>query len=929
MSTIDLSRQATDFRKQYAGVRMQQGRVLTDDDFNEAARLEAEALRLTRLESIGPFGSRDSGFLPVNPGTFQGRMTFDLTAGSLELGGLRLELPQDEPFHQQKNWLSFQAPQHAPSPPSGGKGRVDLIWIEAWQQPVSAVEDRELFEVALGGADTTCRMRTMHRVRVMEDVGSGECGAVWRRVCLNWSPQGSLAEDMEYTPLSRLKVSFTEPSSGGSLCSPAQSGGYLGAENQAIRVQAVSASQFTWGLDNAAPLYRAVLMSDNGARIRLRLLTPPKDALHWPLKGQVVELLPWGAALANGERVAETTGHFSGVATSYDPDSQEFTIVQAPPAGFDTAWEQRGDRDEFYAPRVVNDLDQERFVYLRLWNRGDDLTSEPLLPLSAGTLGQTGLSISFQGTPRAGDFWIIAARPAAPEVVTPWSFSRGEGARPQGIRRYRAPLALLTWLPGGGARILDCRPSFRPLTSQTRCCVDLVATPGPGWERIFERIPEKGDAVICFPAGQYPLETTVVVANRGRLRLNGAGPASRIHGIGLNTLLLFKNCDAVDLRDLYCLGGNVAADGLFGTVCCEETRLVSLTRVALRCKGGRERRVACLRVMNPPGSHSARSCRVTIDRCDIYVGHLQTGLLLLNTNQVVLRHSRILPAGTTVERVGKALASRRFRDNLAQSALLLVKEGEPPLADGYRFKIKVRDGQVVQCWIDTAFRTYLKEAVESDKRIPGFRVTQDGQPGQEGFLRIHIMRRLRRVLGSTRARNANAALGEWLNAIDSAARAVIGQGVVVAGREAGQVIVESTVIKNAVQGVHVGVSHAGPNRTGKGADRAGRVIVRQNEIHTLLAAGGPLERHGIFVGNAASVTIADNHLSLERPAGLGHLPVDGIRVFGFLGEMVSIQGNHITGYSTSLRRAQRGREPQDAVRVERDNYHDGAILLLN
>lgn len=929
MSTIDLSRDATDFRKQYAGVRMQQGRVLTDDDFNEAARLDAEALRRTRLETIGPYGSCDNGFLPANVGTFQGRMTFDLGAGSLELGGLRLELPVDEQFHQQKNWLDFDPGTDAPLPPQG-KSRVDLIWIEAWQQPVSAVEDRELFEVALGGPDTSTRIRTMQRVSVMADVGSGDCGEAWRRACLSWSPLGSMAEDMELVPHGRLRVTFTEPTSSASLCSPGVPGGYLGAENQAIRVQAVSATHFTWGLDNAAPLYRAVLSSDGGGtRVRLRLLTPPRDAVHWPLKGQVVELLPWGAALANGERVAESDGHFSRVASSYDPDSQEFTITTAPPAGFDSRWENRTDRGSFYTPCIVNGVDQERFVYLRVWNRGEDLTSPALLPLASGNLGQSGLAVSFLGTPRAGDYWIIAARPSAPDQVTPWSFTRGEGAQPNGIRRYRAPLALVTWLPGGGVRIQDCRPSFRPLTThRTRCCVDLVATPGPGWERIFEGVPHGGDAVICFPAGQYPLETTLVVANRGRLRLNGAGPASRIHGDRLNTLLLFKNCDAVDMRDLYCFGGNVAADGVCGTVGCEDTRLVSLSRVALRCKGGREHRVACLRVMNSPGSHSARSCRVALNDCDIYVGHLQSGLLLLNTHQVHLRHNRILPAGTSVEGVRKALASPRFRDNLAQSALVLIRAGEPALPDDYRHKVRVRDGQSVQFWTDSTFKNYLEEITKNDKKISTYRVSQDGQPGQEGFLRIHLMRRLRRLLGSASARNATPLLGKWLDAIDEEARAVIGQGVVVAGRQAGQVIIESTTIRNAVQGIHVGVSHSSANRTARGADRVGRVVLRQNTIHTLLGAGGPLERHGIFVGNATSVAIADNVLSLERPAGLRHLPVDGIRVFGFLGELVSIQGNHITGYSTSLRQAQRGREPRNAVRVERDNYHDGDIMLL-
>ena len=43
MSSIDLSRQVDESLKHYAGVRMQQGRVLTDDDFNAAASLDAVA----------------------------------------------------------------------------------------------------------------------------------------------------------------------------------------------------------------------------------------------------------------------------------------------------------------------------------------------------------------------------------------------------------------------------------------------------------------------------------------------------------------------------------------------------------------------------------------------------------------------------------------------------------------------------------------------------------------------------------------------------------------------------------------------------------------------------------------------------------------------------------------------------------------------
>ena len=55
MSTIDLSRDATDFKKLYAGVRMQQGRVLDDQTANEQARIIEEDARRTRVDTIGTF----------------------------------------------------------------------------------------------------------------------------------------------------------------------------------------------------------------------------------------------------------------------------------------------------------------------------------------------------------------------------------------------------------------------------------------------------------------------------------------------------------------------------------------------------------------------------------------------------------------------------------------------------------------------------------------------------------------------------------------------------------------------------------------------------------------------------------------------------------------------------------------------------------
>src|SRR6266700_4070773 len=62
MSTPDISRFLRQPQKHYSGVRLQQGRVLTDADFNEAAYLGEAEQRSALLDLIGPKGSPDEGF---------------------------------------------------------------------------------------------------------------------------------------------------------------------------------------------------------------------------------------------------------------------------------------------------------------------------------------------------------------------------------------------------------------------------------------------------------------------------------------------------------------------------------------------------------------------------------------------------------------------------------------------------------------------------------------------------------------------------------------------------------------------------------------------------------------------------------------------------------------------------------------------------
>ena len=198
MSTNDTSRFLFQPRKRYAGVRMQQGRVILDSDWNESARVDDEDTRQTTIDVIGPKGTSDDGFrvdqvearrVDVPGGDSVQSYDFQLGRGSYYLGGLRFETETgNETFLHQEDWPLLNAtPDSLPVAPTleevANGPRYDLVYLEGWEQCVTAVEDRELREAALGGPDTSTRVRRARRVRVATDVGGdGDCLSAFAEV---------------------------------------------------------------------------------------------------------------------------------------------------------------------------------------------------------------------------------------------------------------------------------------------------------------------------------------------------------------------------------------------------------------------------------------------------------------------------------------------------------------------------------------------------------------------------------------------------------------------------------------------------------------------------------------------------------------------------------------------------------------------------
>jgi hypothetical protein len=575
----DISRDAFNPRKHFSGVFMQQGKPLVDDDFNEAWRIINEIDRRTQVDVIGGYGSADDGFKLINWNAAGGIVDFDISDGSIYLGGYRWEMEKAknkqlqsvfETFRLQRDWLQKQ---DLPIPtanelPNGT--RFDLVYLQAWRQPVCAVEDRSLFEVALGGTDTTTRLRNMRRVNIFPNTDSAECAVSWKafREDLKAKQLGTVNSAYECIPNTKLSVSFTTGDPAEDLCTPSITGGYLGAENQAIRVQLVDNGHFTWGFDNAAPLYR-VTIGEN--RTMVTMLTTPRDQYHWPQSGQVVELLAWSAVLPNGEKVAEQSGFLSTVAASYNPDTKTFNLATPLPAGFGEAWKTKD----------IGELNgTDTFFFMRVWNRGSDRSSAPAIPFTVNTpvkLGNTGLQITIAPKDTtlpvdliAEDHWIIGARPETPDQLVPWELKEGQGIPPHGPRRFFAPLAIIRWSINAangaviGELIHDCRRPFNPLTEQECCCTytvgDGVRTKGDfnSIQQAVDALPEEGGK-ICVLAGIHT--ANVLIRNRKQIVIMGCGDQTIVRPaeqLGASPIFRIEHSQRIQLD-------NMTLVSIFGT----------------------------------------------------------------------------------------------------------------------------------------------------------------------------------------------------------------------------------------------------------------------------------------------------------------------------------------------------------------------------
>lgn len=479
--TSDRARISWDRTREWRSVVAQQGRVTLEADVNEASTIAQEGRREEILDIVGPTGTPDNGYAVSDAGGG----AIALSAGTLYLGGWRLELDA--------SLVSSAQPDFLDAPIYEAKDGAEVVLLRAYEQEVVAVEDQALREVALGGPDTAARTRLLQQV-IRVPIQATDCATAAVEIGKGLAEQGLSLDphSLQLLSTARLKVGFVPPDPLPGPCDPPAQGGYLGADNQLIRVTVTDfdpdtgKGTFLWGWNNASFLYRATTAAAN----TLVLATDPLDAEHTPRVGQPVEVLRTRVALGGADYIAAPEGEVKVLGAPYTPQNRTLTL----PSGLPGAY--------------VNDPNGPLFV--RLWEAELNFTTGQPTILDPSGLEVT---ISMTAWPKVTGrpFWTFAVRPSTPIDVYPARYGQAPQP-PEGPRVWLAELAVIGWKDEKFQLLEDCRLPFLPLTQQTNdgCCGIVLGpddlTAGHNLQHVIDHATKDGPATIVLRPGKYLLD---------------------------------------------------------------------------------------------------------------------------------------------------------------------------------------------------------------------------------------------------------------------------------------------------------------------------------------------------------------------------------------------------------------------------------------
>ena len=432
----DIGRMTFDPAKNFARVVLQQGRVQLESDWNEQVAILVHALRTLAADLIGPWGGTTGAFAVAPKDGFP--RDVEVGAGVYYVDGVRIENPTPVLYGNQP-FYPVPEQERLTSPSGGGPGHY-LLYLDVWEQLVTADQDEDLRDVALGGLDTAARTRPVWQVRALsvdeDDLATTDCKgmtAAWTAI------RDRIAAPERGRLRARARVTSAEMDR---PCAIDPRASYRFDENALFRVEvhrggAPDQASLKWSLDNGS----VALPVESFGGGTLRLATLGRDPRMTLDVGDYVEL-EWD------ELVLTNRAEPLLRVTRVDPTALTVDVTPEP------------------AP-----VPADQHPRLRRWDQ-KRTTAQPLAPdatipvVEATSLDgrwidlahgvQVQLVAEADTVYRTGDFWVIEARTVIGDVV--WPQEQDTDGRPvpkalppRGVEHHYAPLARVTVAAGSGA----------------------------------------------------------------------------------------------------------------------------------------------------------------------------------------------------------------------------------------------------------------------------------------------------------------------------------------------------------------------------------------------------------------------------------------------------------------------------------------------
>ena len=218
----DFSRITFDPGKHYGGVLHQQGRVWLDSDWNEDVleRLAAAQREIRDIVGFCGVPSPGSAFVLSASTSPNAPDDFNISAGRCYVDGIPCILENAATYHTQPDLPDAPA---IPMPASGTLTAV--VYLEVWRRLITYLEDPSIREIALGGPDTSARLKTVVQVRV----------AVWPDAPVN--PTCAQASTIIPTAGQGTLTTLQPAPQPQSQCQLPDPANYTGRENHLYRVE--------------------------------------------------------------------------------------------------------------------------------------------------------------------------------------------------------------------------------------------------------------------------------------------------------------------------------------------------------------------------------------------------------------------------------------------------------------------------------------------------------------------------------------------------------------------------------------------------------------------------------------------------------------------------------------------------------------------